>query len=156
MNISQTLWSKERRVESASAPPLPSSSSHFYVQTELQKRESEQWQFGQSGSEWVVLCDLLRGVTGCWVCVSSCCQGSPALLRSAPALTVESVSPPNDVCGAQLIPLCPHLQGERERERERFTNGAVCELLMQKYDTSRARSRSNRRGITGEVHWHHW
>ncbi|KAK5601001.1 hypothetical protein CRENBAI_005636 [Crenichthys baileyi] len=61
------------------------------------------------------------------------CLGSPALLRSA--LTVESVSPPNDVCGARLIPLCPHLQRERERKRERFTKGAVYELLMQKYDS---------------------
>lgn len=47
----------------------------------------------------------------------------PGLPCSAPALAVESGSPPDDVCSAQLLALGPHLPDrDRGRDRERSSN----------------------------------
>lgn len=62
---------------------------------------------------------FVRLTVGCKGLLSLCLSLLSGLPCSAPAPTVESVSPPNDVCSAQLISLCPHLQRGRERVRER-------------------------------------
>lgn len=88
----------------------------------------------------------VRLTVGCKGLLSLCLSLLSGLPCSVPAPTVESVSPPNDVCSAQLISLCPHLQrerereGERQREREKLKNGAICNLLMQKYERNSAQA----------------
>ncbi len=128
---------------------LPSSSSHFLFTAPEEKSGMVKAMTGWWNEYWMNSFEWLT--VGCNGLLSLCLSLLPGLPCSAPALTVESVSPPNDVCSAQLIALCPHLHRERERERERgrerererekFKNGAVCKLLMQKCE--RARSRAN-------------
>lgn len=89
----------------------------------------------------------MRLTVGCNGLLSLCLSLLPGLPCSAPGLTVETVSSPDDVCSAELIALCPHLQGDtggeggrRLTERDKFKTGAVCKLLMQKYEGKSAQA----------------
>lgn len=99
---------------------------------------------------------FVRLTAGCSGLLSLCLSLLPGLPCSAPALTVESVSPPNDVCSAQLIALCPHLQRERERAgeggRERSSN--LEQFVNYSCKNMRARSTESSHRATREVHWH--
>lgn len=140
VNIFQRLWSKPERQRHPSQFFQP----FFFLSSRLQNRKSDTAKAVTGWWKLLWINTFVWLTVGCSWLLSLCVSLLPGLPCSAPALTVESVSPPNDVCSAQLIALCPHLQREGGRER----NGAVCKLLMQKYE-SRANSHTSTRG----VHW---
>lgn len=115
INISQGF-----EVNRSVSATLPSSSSHFFSLRGSRRREK--WHGGgddrspKRALKEQFLWDLLSVCSG----LLSLCLFvvARAPLCPAPALTVESVSPPNDVCSVQLIALCPHLQRERERDTD--------------------------------------
>lgn len=120
-----TVWSLKNRSESEVnifqgfevnqrvSATLPSSSSHFLFTSPEEKSGMVKALTGWWNEYWMNSFGWLT--VWCNGLLSLCLSLLPGLPSSAPALTVESVSPPNDVCSAKLIALCPHLQREKER-----------------------------------------